>query len=58
MTKQRDDGGPKVDPITGNVYWTVEALHREWLEKRKADPTLKHPLAPLIKAWQERNSAK
>ena len=40
------------DPPTVTVPPAVERLHALWLLARKHDPALRHPLAPLVAAWQ------
>ena len=42
------------DPPTVTLPPAVERLHALWLLAREHAPALRHPLAPLVAAWQQR----
>ena len=40
------------------VAYAIEALNQLWVHSREHDENLKHPITPLIKAWQYDQNAK
>jgi len=36
----------------------LESLHQTWLRAREAEPTLKHPITPIVRAWIQEQTAK
>ena len=47
-----------IDQQIKNMQNGIETTHWFWVACKKTDDTLKHPIAPIIKAWHESTTAK
>ena len=62
---------PSPEDLDNSDYWEadsikayadindrIQKIHEKWETARETDPKLKHPLAPIVRAWQQNQTVK